>query len=213
MCNGCSVAGGYHVQLFDFKLRSREVRAMDNNDSLFQRYPIRQIAYFVSDIYEAARQHSKMFGTGPFFVSESVELSNSVYRGRPVNLDHSAAIAQWGEVMLEFNQQNDAGPSYFRDVYPAGSNRFGLHHVAIIVDDYAVGKQHCEKAGFEVIFETEANHVPYAMTDATGTLGHMVEIYPDLPMVRWAYETVRQSRGKFDDRSLFQQFPAPPGLF
>lgn len=171
--------------------------------------PVRQIAYFVPDIREAARRHSALFGSGPFFIIESLQLDNAIYRGGPGDVDHSAALAQWGEVMLELNQQNRPGPSYFHEVYPEGSGRYGLHHMAVILKDLEEGKTKCAEAGFETIFTAEAMSVPFAMADAKAVYGHLIEMYPDGPMVQWLYDTVRASAGKFTTETLFQQLPSP----
>ncbi|MFD2136543.1 hypothetical protein ACFSLT_18030 [Novosphingobium resinovorum] len=85
--------------------------------------PIRQIAYFVPDVRAAARAHSAAFGSGPYYVADHIALTRAVHRGVERELDHSSAYGQWGEVMIEFCQQNNPGPSAFHDLYPEGSGR------------------------------------------------------------------------------------------
>jgi hypothetical protein len=38
----------------------------------FPRHPVRQIAFFVADVVAAARRHSAIFGSGPFYVAEHI---------------------------------------------------------------------------------------------------------------------------------------------
>lgn len=93
--------------------------------------PIRQIAYFVPDVRVAAARHAALFGSGPYFVAEHIPLRKALYRGREGRLDHSSAYGQWGELMVEFVQQNNPGPSAFHDMYPEGSGRGGIHDINV----------------------------------------------------------------------------------
>src|SRR5262249_54570204 len=98
------------------------------------RLPIRQIAYFVPDVRTAATKHHALHGSGPYFIADHIPLRRALHRGTERPLDHTSAYGQWGDVMIEFVQQNNAGPSAFHDVYPEGSGRQGIHHVAVFVD-------------------------------------------------------------------------------
>jgi hypothetical protein len=89
-----------------------------------RRDPVRQVAYFVPDMRAAARAHSALYGSGPYFVADNIPLTLCRYRGQPGKLDHSSAYGQWGEVMIEFVQQNNPEPSVFFDRYsPRGIDR------------------------------------------------------------------------------------------
>jgi hypothetical protein len=96
---------------------------MSRHEPLLRR-PIRQVAYFVPDVAAAATRHMTLFGSGPFFVAEHIPLRLCRHRGRPAELDHTAAYGQWGDQMIEFVQQNNPGPSVFRDLYPDGGRAF-----------------------------------------------------------------------------------------
>ena len=91
-----------------------------------------QVAYFVNDIREAASKMAAITGAGPFFILENVELQWSEHRNTPCDFVHSSAYGQWGDIMLEFVQQENDGPSAFRDMYAGGEE--GIHHVACFVD-------------------------------------------------------------------------------
>lgn len=168
--------------------------------------PIRQIAYFVPDMREAARRHSGLFGSGPFFVMDSMPLSKCIYRGTERPLDHGACVGQWGDIMIEFNQQNAPGPSYFHDLYPEGSGRYGFHHVGIIVDDVEDAVQQFSEDGLEVTFSAESYGIPILFIDAIERYGHFIEIYPDA--VSGIYDVVKAASGRFDE-GLFRNFPIP----
>ena len=103
--------------------------------------PIVQVAYFVSDVRAAARQMHRRFGAGPFFVADRIDLAWGSHRGEPREFLHSSAYGQWGNLMLELVQQDEEGPSPFRDLFAPGEE--GLHHVAQIVDSLEDSYRFC----------------------------------------------------------------------
>jgi hypothetical protein len=156
------------------------------------RLAVRQIAYFVPDIRVAAERHAASFGSGPYFVADHIPLRRVLHRGREATLDHSSAYGQWGELMIEFVQQNDAGPSAFRDMFPGGGE--GLHHVALIVDDFAATRTHLEAEGMATALYAEMmDGFAFAMMDATARYGHMIEIYEGVPVLTGFYDSVREA--------------------
>ena len=163
------------------------------------REPVRQIAYFVPDARAAALQHYRRFGSGPFFVAEHIPVRLSLHRGVARPLDHTSAYGQWGDVMVEFVQQNNPGPSAFRDAYPEGSGRFGLHHLAIFVDDVAEAIARYNAQGCATALYAEMNDgFAFAMVDLLAEAGHMLELYQPLPQLTGFYEFVAQAARGFD---------------
>lgn len=153
--------------------------------------PVRQIAYFVPDVRAASMAHHALFGSGPYFVAEHIALRLSKHRGVERPLDHTSAYGQWGEVMIEFVQQNNPGPSAFHDIYPEGSGREGVHHIALFVDDVAGEISRFNAAGFETAFYAEMNDgFAFAFIDTVGKLGHMVELYAPVPVLTGFYAMV-----------------------
>jgi hypothetical protein len=159
-------------------------------------YPVSQIAYFVPDVREAARAHAALFGSGPYYVIESV--FDCMYRGQPDTLDHSAAYGQWGEVMIEFIQQNDARPSILHERFAPGSS--GLHHVALIVDDLERAIQDFAAEGMAVANRAQVGDFAFVMVDALERHGHFIELYEASPLIRHLYDTVREGARDFDGR-------------
>lgn len=159
--------------------------------------PIRQIAYFVADIEAAALAHHAAFGSGPYFLGRHVPLAWSEHCGVRVHHDHSSAYGQWGEVMVEFVQQHSNDPSAFHDLYPAGSNRFGMHHTAVFVNSLDEAIVHFGKAGMPLAQLSETvGGVRYAFIDAAASLGHMIELYePSKPLVGFYDMVAKAARG------------------
>lgn len=156
--------------------------------------PVRQIAYFCADVRTAARAHHAAFGSGPYFVADNVPLARSVHRGVERPLDHSSAYGQWGEVMIEFVQQNNPGPSPFHDMYPEGSGRYGIHHVALFVDDVDAALADFAARGCPTALRAEMNDgFVFAFADTVATLGHMTELYAPVETLTGFYALVSQA--------------------
>lgn len=161
-----------------------------------------QIAYFVNDIKAAAKKANTMFGYGPFYIYENIKLRNVTYRGQPAELDHSSAYGQAGDLMIEFVQQNNDGPSALTDVYPDGGE--GLHHMAMFVENVQEEMQRMENLCLQT-----ANHyfapgkVEVAFIDTRSALGHMIEIYEPIEALMDFYLMVASSSKEWDGKSLF----------
>jgi hypothetical protein len=161
--------------------------------------PVRQIAYFVADVRVAALQHQRRFGSGPFFVADHIPLRRSLHRGVERPLDHSSAYGQWGRVMIEFVQQNNPGASAFHDLYPEGGGRFGLHHLAIFVDDIHAAVARFNDDGCATALYAEMNDgFAFAMIDLVTEAGHMLELYEPRSQLTRFYDYVAQAADGFD---------------
>ena len=167
--------------------------------------PIRQIAYFVPDVRAAALAHHALLGSGPYFVAEHIPLRLSVHRGVERPLDHSSAYGQWGDVMIEFVQQNNPGPSAFHDVYPEGSGREGVHHVALFVDDVDAELARFKEAGFATALRAEMNDgFVFAFVDTVASLGHMLELYAPVPSLSGFYAMVAEAAKGWDGKDVIR---------
>lgn len=161
--------------------------------------PVRQVAYFVQDVRAAAAAHATLFGSGPFFVADHIPLRRADHRGTPGTLDHSSAYGQWGVLMVEFVQQNDDGPSVFRDLYPDGGE--GLHHLAIIVDDLAAARGQFEAAGIGCALHAEMmDGFTFLMMDAVKRYGHFIELYEGGARLTGFYDFVAKAARGWDGR-------------
>ncbi|MCX7283255.1 MAG: VOC family protein [Novosphingobium sp.] len=156
--------------------------------------PIRQVAFFVEDARAAARAHHAAFQSGPFFVADNIPLARAVHRGVERELDHTSAYGQWGDVMVEFVAQNNPGPSPFRDLYPEGSGRWGMHHIAVFADDVDTEIARFSAQGAPCALRAEmTDGFVFAFADTTATLGLMTEIYAPTKALLDFYAMVAQA--------------------
>ena len=85
---------------------------------------LHHIGYWTDDLDAAMAQATRLLGVGPFQVLEHVGLGDFRFRGEPATLDHSAAFASWGPVLLELDQVHEVRPAALREalgVRPARS--------------------------------------------------------------------------------------------
>lgn len=164
------------------------------------KYPVSQIGYFVPDVRTAAQAHARLYGSGPFYIIEAT--FGCTYRGEPSELNHTAAYGQWGEVMVEFMQQNDDRPSILHERFAPGTS--GLHHVALIVDDLDQAIEHFANNGMPVANEAQVGDLRFVMVDALAQYGHFIELYEPGPLITHLYSTVREAAQNFDGRDLIR---------
>lgn len=161
--------------------------------------PVRQIAYFVADLHEAAAAHTASFGSGPFFVLEHVALTRNEHRGVSRLFDHSSAYGQWGAVMVELVVQHNPDPSAFHDMYPAGSGRFGIHHTALIVPNLATAIAGFAADGLALAqYAATTTGTDFAFIDAVERYGHMIELYEPTPTLTGFYAMVAKAAENWD---------------
>jgi hypothetical protein len=90
-------------------------------------------------------QASRLLGVGPFHVLEHVALGDFRFRGEPATLDHSAAFAAWGPVLLELDQVHEVRPPALREAL--GVRPGTVSHVAWTTDDLGEEREHMAGAG------------------------------------------------------------------
>ena len=159
-----------------------------------------QLAYFVEDIRAAAQDAARHFGAGPFYVIERIELEWAEHRGVQSDFLHSSAYGQWGGLMMELVQQDEEGPSPFRDLYAPGEE--GLHHVASFVPSVADALEAFRRDGTEVAAHaiTRNGGSEFAFLDTTAQTGHMLEIYERTRALAGFYDFVRDASIEWDGR-------------
>lgn len=160
-----------------------------------------QNAYVVNDIDAAVERWHGLWGIGPFFVRRHVAMVSVIYRGAPATLDISAAYAQAGPIQVELVMQHNPGPSALRDMFAPGQE--GLHHVAVIPEDFDAMLAFYRQLGYPVATElrTVAGRGA-AFVDTRPLLGHMVEVYIPSEALKTMYREVAEAAANWDGRQL-----------
>ena len=154
---------------------------------LLNRAPVVQNCYVVNDLREACKRYNEVYGVGPFFVFDHIQLVKNWYRGNEAPLDISAAFVQSGD----------------RDMFKPGEE--GFHHTAIFCKDYDAEKKAFEAAGFPIANEFQTSETTFlCYTDTRKALGHMIELYQDHAGVRGMYAMIREAAENWDGRDVFK---------
>jgi hypothetical protein len=161
-----------------------------------------QNAYVVRDLDEACARFNARYHIGPFVGGSEFELGCHVYRGRPAApVKVRGVFVQAGPLNVELIQVLSDGPSAFHDMFPSGKE--GLHHVALFCDDYAYQRDAWVTAGSPVASEfILAWGAQICYIDARRELGHMIELYPQDPIILDMYRQARDAASGWDGSKL-----------
>jgi hypothetical protein len=92
--------------------------------------PVVQNAFVVHDLEAAAHHWSSKLGVGPFFVIEHIQFASVYFRGAPLTLDISVAVAQWGELQIELIVQHNSAASIYTEF--SARHGQGLQHLGVM---------------------------------------------------------------------------------
>lgn len=158
-----------------------------------------QYAYFVEDLESAAHDWAQISQAGPFFVAPHHNTEQFDYRGTAVQADVSYAFGYAGACQIQLIQQHDDKHSIYRDMYPAGS--FGFHHIAMLVDDYAVEKQRLLDQGVEKSCELYADGVWASYFDTRSAIGCYTELHSITDRILATFDRWKNAHDHWDGRS------------
>ena len=152
-----------------------------------------QNAYVVANLERACDRFNQLFGVGPFVGGGEGVLTDHVYRGQPAEPIRIRGIfVQSGDLNIELIELVSNAPSAFHDMV-GGDRREGLHHSAIFAADYEEAKLRFVEQGYPVVSEFSFSGRRICYVDTRPLLGHMIEIYPDLPLIRAMYAQARDA--------------------
>lgn len=140
---------------------------------------ISETGWVVPDL-QAAIAHWLALGYGPFFTMR-LDVPDAIYRGRTVPLVLDVALALADGVQIELIAQCNEGSSAYRDMYRPGEG--GFHHIRHRPGDYDLHRRRLIESRTPIAMELAfgAQRILYA--DARATLGCMVEILDDAPIL------------------------------
>jgi hypothetical protein len=155
-----------------------------------------QAAYVVDDIDAAMERWLKFNGLGPFFIIRHAKMQDLRYRGRPVEVDASFAMAQAGGIQIELCAQHNEGPSCYRDMFAPGEE--GFHHMCSVTHDYETELAHFASLGCPPAMEGRFGEMRFAYVDTRPLNGFMTEIIEDWEPVRLVHQQVADAARDWD---------------
>jgi catechol 2,3-dioxygenase-like lactoylglutathione lyase family enzyme len=166
-------------------------------ESILNKHAINQVMYYVDDIEKAARAHSALFGSGPFFYMDPITMKVD-YRGKEIELTLAIAYGQFGNLQIEM-EQVVSGTNPFAEL-----GHYGFHHFSNWVDDFDAALQHFKDAGYEILFQmTSGAGMRVAFIDTYADLGHYVEIHTP---VEGFWNMFKKAAENWDGTDVWRKF-------
>ena len=95
-------------------------------------------------------------------------------------------------------------------MYPHGSGRFGIHHIALFVDDLATAIAEFAADGLALAqYAKTTTGTDFAFIDAVERYGHMVELYEPTPALTSFYAMVAGAANYWDGRNPIRKLAKP----
>ena len=149
-----------------------------------------QIAYVVPEIHAAVRFFKEKLGVPGFLVKEDIEGQEQTYLGKPGNFRHSIAFGYAGEMQIELIQALSGESTYtdFLKQNPKG----GVHHLGILVEDYAAAVADMKARGFELVQSGRNGETRFAYFDVDHPIGTLLEVVYLAAPIRAAFERLKR---------------------
>ncbi len=138
---------------------------------------IGQIGIITKDVEETAKKLEEFFGIGPFRIIEP-KYENKMYRGKPEDFKLKIGLAEIGPIQIELMQPLGGKSIYQEFIEKRG---YGLHHIALEVDDMKEKVEEFEKMGLSVIQSGEREVVSFAYLDTEDTIDVTFELLERRP--------------------------------
>ncbi|GLX11153.1 VOC family protein [Microbispora sp. NBRC 16548] len=165
--------------------------------------PVVQIAYATTDVRKAALRWHELTGAGPFFVREHVPMAGVTSGGGPAVFDHSCALGQYGDVMIELVHHHALEPQGLEDVMRRDGR--GVHHVAHFVDDLEETRAFLESRDVPLVMDAQSEEVRFLFFDPGPEVGHLIECYEATDYLRTLYAKVRRASVGWDGRNVLRE--------
>lgn len=159
--------------------------------------PIVQNAFVVHDMEAAVAHWSAKIGVGPFYLLEHVAFGPVHFRGAPLKLDMSVAIAQWGPIQIELIVQHDDAASIYTEFTARRGE--GLQHIGVLCDSLdAELERHGAHGILPVQWGATAAGMRFAYLDTDAHPGAMIELIENGPAVEAFFAMVRKGAANWD---------------
>lgn len=158
-----------------------------------------QLCWVVPDLEEAILHWTRTTGVGPFLTVDRPQHDNPHYRGKPTECAPiNVAMSQAGDVQIELVQPLDDRLSVFSELIPHGQG--GFHHVAIYTADYDADVDFYVRGGAEIAYSGTMMGMRVCWIDTSKTLGFMVEVLEQSPVIDGIFEMIRNTAENWDGK-------------
>jgi methylmalonyl-CoA/ethylmalonyl-CoA epimerase len=159
--------------------------------------PIVQNAFVVRDLEAAIAHWTTKVGVGPFYLLDHIQYGEVYFRGAPVGLDMSVAIAQWGDIQIELIVQHDAAASIYTEFLARHDE--GLQHLGVMTASLDEHLARLRPLGIEPVqWGATATGMRFAYVDTDRQAGGMIELIETGPAVEAFFAKVRRAADDWD---------------
>ncbi|MCB1632880.1 MAG: VOC family protein, partial [Pseudomonadales bacterium] len=151
---------------------------------------IRQVGYVTPDLLRSMAFFIEKAGIGPWFVAQNVPVETCTYRGAPLKLEMSIALANSGDMQIELIQQMNDAPSIYREWLDQHPNGDVPHHYSSWSPRY---DEVCAKAralGYEAVQEGRSGYGPFVYFQHPENPSFIYEVTEFTPPRRRMFENI-----------------------
>jgi catechol 2,3-dioxygenase-like lactoylglutathione lyase family enzyme len=164
------------------------------------------VGYWVRDLQKAAEEAAKALGVGPFLVHRHVrfdrfELADGTRITDPAYLDHSAAFAAWGPIVLELAEVHTVDED-LAAAYRIGFERVG--HVSWVAEDLDAEGARLAAAGCRLIHTASTGAVAVAWYEGGPLFPHPIELHRAGPPILGMHARLAALARDSDGHDLLQ---------
>ena len=165
-------------------------------ESILNKHATNQISYYVEDLESFAREHSALFGSGPFFYLDPMTQIMD-YRGTEIELTQQVAFGQFGNLQIELVQVFSE-PNPFAEL-----GHYGFHHFSNWVEDFEGALKLFADAGYEPLFSfSSGSGLRVAYIDMMATHGHCLEIHAPITQM---WDMVKNAAENWDGNDVWRK--------
>jgi hypothetical protein len=140
---------------------------------------LHHLGYWVDDLDAAVEHAAHTLGLGPFLVHRNIRFSSFTLADGteitdPAYLDHSAAFAAWGPIVLELGQVHAIDPKLAAGY---GLGNTGTGHVSWVVPELAAESARLEHLGCRLIHTASLGEVEVAWHEGGPLFPHPIEVH------------------------------------
>jgi Glyoxalase/Bleomycin resistance protein/Dioxygenase superfamily len=159
--------------------------------------PVVQNAFVVRDIEAAVAYWSGTIGVGPFYLLEHIPFGAVYFRGAPLRLDMSVAVAQWGATQIELIVQHDESPSIYSEFLARHGE--GLQHLGVMTASLDAHLERLRPLGIEPVqWGATTTGMRFAYVNTDRHAGGMIELIETGPAVEAFFAKVRGAAAGWD---------------
>lgn len=157
-------------------------------ETVFNKYGIKQLGYYVESIEETADLFVKTLGSGPFVDMGINPPKSCLYKGEEIELRSRCALGHLGDIQIELIEVVSDEDDPYKD---AGG--YGFHHFCIWSDDVDKAVEEFAQEGIEPAMIMESGQgLKVVYFDAREKLGSYVEVNPPLDQMWNAVKTLAE---------------------